>query len=86
MRESVNVYTIGAVAGFVKRSLRAQDTTRKKRDCPPRHIYGEGDSPSEPRVPEAPPAASFPSGIYPRRQNGYNKGSPSAEVAELADA
>lgn len=25
-------------------------------------------------------------GIYARRENGYNEGSPSAEVAELADA
>jgi hypothetical protein len=25
-------------------------------------------------------------GIYQRWKNGYNKGSPSAEVAELADA
>lgn len=31
----------------------------------------------------SPPAIG---GIYPRRKNGYNKGSPSAEVAELADA
>ena len=73
MRGFINVYTITAAVGFVKSG--PQEII--KRDCPQ-----EGQSLFPIRARPAPTA----DGIYPRRENGYNKGSPSAEVAELADA